>query len=244
MEPTAFVTFIENHDQVANSAYGKRLHQLTSPGRFRALTALTLLGPGTPMLFQGQEFGSSKPFLFFAHHGGELARLVRKGRAEFLSQFPTLDSDEMRDKVPDPALPATMEACRLDWSELAKNPQMIAFHRSLLQLRRTDPAFRMQLLGKVDGAVLGPNAFVLRYFVEAGQDRLLVVNLGADLRLVHAPEPLLAPPEGKCWEVLWSSKDPEYGGSGFTNPDGESDWLLQAESATVLIPTDAEAQRI
>lgn len=244
MEPTAFVTFMENHDQVANSAYGKRLHQMTSPGRFRALTALTLLGPGTPMFFQGQEFCSSKPFLFFAHHSGELARLVHKGRSKFLSQFPALNSDEMRSKVPDPALPATMEACRLDWSELEKNPNTIAFHRSLLQLRRTDPAFRMQLLGKVDGAVLGPNAFVLRYFVEAGQDRLLVVNLGADLRLIHVPEPLLAPPEGKLWEVLWSSKDPEYGGSGFVNPDGPSDWLLQGESATVLCPNADAAQRI
>jgi maltooligosyltrehalose trehalohydrolase len=112
---------------------------------------------------------------------------------------------------------------------------MLALHRSLLHLRRSDPAFRMQLAGKVDGAVLGPNAFVLRYFVEAGQDRLLIVNLGAELHLVHAPEPLLAPPESKSWQVLWSSEDPAYGGSGFVNPEGAESWRLSPESATVLV---------
>jgi maltooligosyltrehalose trehalohydrolase len=236
MEPIAFVTFIENHDQVSNSAFGKRLHQLTSPGRFRALTALTLLAPGTPLLFQGQEFGSTKPFVFFAHHNPELSKLVHKGRSEFLAQFPALSTDEMRKRVPDPASSATMESCKLDWSEYERNVEMLALHRSLLHLRRSDPAFRMQLAGKVDGAVFGPNAFVLRYFVEAGQDRLLIVNLGAELHLVHSPEPLLASPEGKRWQVLWSSEDPAYGGSGFLNPEGAESWLFPAESATVLLP--------
>ena len=244
MDPTAFVVFIENHDQVSNSAYGKRLHQLTSPGRFRATTALTLLAPGTPLLFQGQEFGSSKPFIFFAHHDAELARQVHKGRTQFLAQFPALSSAEMRERVPDPALPATMELCKLDWSERKRNPQMLALHRDLLRLRRSDPAFRLQLLGKVDGAVLSSQAFVLRYFVEAGQDRLLVVNLGADLHLAQAPEPLLAAPEGKSWHVLWSSENPAYGGSGFIDPDGRDGWRLQAESATVLSPIRGEPQKL
>ena len=75
LKPSTFVTFIENHDQVANSGRGEHCHALASPGRLRALTALTLLGPGTPMLFQGQEFAASSPFLFFADHNPELARL-------------------------------------------------------------------------------------------------------------------------------------------------------------------------
>ena len=74
VEPPRFVAFLENHDQVANSAHGRRLHQLTTPGRYRALTALILLWPGTPMLFQGQEFASSRPFLYFADHEPALAR--------------------------------------------------------------------------------------------------------------------------------------------------------------------------
>ena len=66
LEPEQFITFIQNHDQVANTARGERCHQLTSPGRYRAMTALMLLAPGTPMLFQGQEFAASAPFLYFA----------------------------------------------------------------------------------------------------------------------------------------------------------------------------------
>jgi len=242
MEPACFVNYIENHDQVANSAYGRRLHQLTSPGCLRAITALTLLAPGTPMLFQGQEFGSTKPFTFFAHHNSDLARLVQKGRIEFLSQFPSLNTAEVKRTIPDPADRRTMSICTLDWTEWERNARTVALHRDLLKLRRTDPAFRMQSYGKVDGAVLGPEAFLLRYFVEVGQDRLLIVNLGRDLHLAQAPEPLLAPPEGKVWEVLWSSEDPAYGGSGFVNPDGEDNWQIQARSAIVLSPITAEVR--
>src|SRR5207302_390145 len=90
LPPSAFVVFLENHDQVANSAEGLRLHAISSPGKYRALTALTLLGPATPLLFQGQEFGSSAPFLYFADHEPGLAGAVRKGRREFLSQFPRI----------------------------------------------------------------------------------------------------------------------------------------------------------
>lgn len=240
MEPTAFVNFLENHDQVSNSAHGKRLHELASPARFRALTALTLLAPGTPLLFQGQEFGSSKPFTFFADHNRDLAKLVYKGRADFLAQFPALNTPEMRKNVADPANPETMQRCKLDWSEWELNSEIVALHRDLLRLRHDDPAFRMQSYGKVDGAVLGASAFVLRYFVEAGQDRLLIVNLGADLHLAQAPEPLLAPAEGRLWHVLWSSENPRYGGSGFVHPDTDENWILQAESATLLSPAAAE----
>jgi maltooligosyltrehalose trehalohydrolase len=111
---------------------------------------------------------------------------------------------------------------------------VVEFHRDLLRLRRSDPAFRLQLYGKVDGAVLGAQAFVLRYLVEAGQDRLLIVNLGADLHLLHVPEPLLAPPAGKSWNVIWSSENPAYGGSGFVNPESKDGWRIQGESAIVL----------
>src|SRR5690606_38790927 len=87
LPPTAFINYFQNHDQIANSGSGERCHNLTSPGRFRAMTALLLLGPQTPMLFQGQEYAASSPFFYFADHNPELARLVAKGRAEFLAQF-------------------------------------------------------------------------------------------------------------------------------------------------------------
>jgi maltooligosyltrehalose trehalohydrolase len=243
MEPEKFVIYLENHDQVSNSRSGKRLHQLTSPGRFRAMTALTLLAPGTPLLFQGQEFGSTKPFIFFAHHNPELAKLVHKGRTEFLGQFPNLKTPNMMAMVPDPSLRGTMEMCKLDWSEWEQNPHMIALHRDLLHLRHSDPSFRAQSYGKVDGAVLAPQAFVVRYFVEAGQDRLVIVNLGADLHLQHAPEPLLAPPQGKFWQIMWSSEDPKYGGCGFVYPDTDENWQIQGESATVLSPVRGDPEK-
>src|SRR6185312_3631444 len=84
--PHAFVNYLQNHDQIANSAFGQRLGELADPGRLRALTAFLLLSPGTPLLFQGQEFAASSPFLFFADHKPELAAMVREGRARFVTQ--------------------------------------------------------------------------------------------------------------------------------------------------------------
>ena len=212
LKPATFVTFIQNHDQIANSGTGLRCHQLTSPGRYRAMTALMLLGPGTPMMFQGQEFGASSPFFYFADHNEELAPLVRRGRAEFLSQFPSLACPEMQSRLPDPVDPRSFEQSKLDFSERQQHAETYALHRDLLKLRRQDPVLGRQRPGGMDGAVLGPHAFVLRFFAEDGHDRLVVVNLGCDLHLDPAPEPLLAPPEHMCWKTLWSSEDPCYGG--------------------------------
>ena len=103
LPPELFVNFIQNHDQIANSGRGERIHLLTSPGRFRAMTALVLLMPSTPMLFQGQEFAASSPFYYFADHDAELARLVRRGRMEFLVQFRSLATPEMLACLADPA---------------------------------------------------------------------------------------------------------------------------------------------
>src|SRR5262249_54164808 len=225
---------IENHDQIANSGKGERCHQLTSPGRFRAMTALLLLAPGTPMLFQGQEFAASSPFLFFADHNPDLARLVGKGRHQFLAQFPSLALPETQACLPDPADPKTFERCRLDWSERQRHAGVYALHQDLLALRREDPAFRSQFPRGVDGAVLGPHAFVLRFFDDGGADRLLLVNLGRDRHLDPAPEPLLAPPEECFWEVRWSSEDVRYGGCGVPAPEGEDSWRIPGEAAVVL----------
>src|SRR6185503_7719163 len=87
-------------------------------------------------------------------------------------------------------------------------------HRDLLRLRREDPVLRRQRPRGLDGAVLGEQAFVVRFFAEDGLDRLLLVNLGRDLRLDPAPEPLLAPPAGTGWQLAWSSDGVDYGGCG------------------------------
>jgi maltooligosyltrehalose trehalohydrolase len=231
--PAAFVLFLENHDQISNTG-GRRLHCLASPGTYRALTALLLLSPGTPMLFQGQEFASSNPFFFFADHKPELARVVHKGRKEFIAQFPSLASPEMQERVPDPADPNTFAHCKLDFSERHTHAEMYALHRDLLRLRREDSAFRAQHPGGVEGAVLAPQAFVLRFFGAEGDDRLLLINLGSDLLLSPVPEPLLAPDAGKGWEVLWSSEDPRYGGDSAVAEEEEDGWRLPGESAVVM----------
>jgi maltooligosyltrehalose trehalohydrolase len=238
--PPRFVVFTDNHDQVANTSAGKRLHQETSPGRYRALTALLLLLPNTPMLFQGQEFATSRPFLFFADHAGNLSKLVRAGRVREMSQFPSIATGEGTAHLPDPADPRTFDACKLDWSERERNLEVLGLHRDLLRLRREDPVLRAQRIRGLDGAVLSDHAFVLRYFGEAMGDRLLVVNLGARLHLSPIPEPLLAPPHAGAWMAVFSTESPKYGGWGTpaleTIDDG---WWIPPECAVLLIPSNA-----
>ena len=236
--PQAFVNFIQNHDQIANSARGLRAHQQTSPGRLRALTALTLLLPSTPMLFMGQEFASSAPFHYFADHEPDLAGKVRRGRAEFLAQFRSIATRETRKHLPDPAALETFERCKLDHTERDSHRETYELHRVLLRLRREDAVFNAQEPRSLDGAVLGPEAFVLRYFGVDDDDRLLVVNLGSDLNLNPAPEPLLAPPLGKVWQTIWSSEDYAYGGTGTPALETKNNWMLPGETLVALAPAD------
>jgi maltooligosyltrehalose trehalohydrolase len=238
-----FVSFIQNHDQVANSLRGRRVHQLTSPGRFRAITALLLLIPNTPMLFQGQEFGASAPFLYFADHAPGLARLVAKGRREFLNQFQTIAGPESASYLAEPEAEETFLRCKLDFSEREKHAEIYNLHKDLLKLRREDPVLSRANAGRVDGAVLGPEAFMLRFFGESHDDRLLLVNLGLDLDLTPAPEPLLAPPHGCDWKMLWSSESPRYGGCGTPLLDAEQGWQVLGHAAMVLAPDPVKKSR-
>jgi maltooligosyltrehalose trehalohydrolase len=107
-------------------------------------------------------------------------------------------------------------------------------------MRRQDVVFSAPRPGGVDGAVLGLQAFVLRYFGTHGDDRLLVVNLGPNLHLDPAPEPLLAPPPHMEWETLWSSEDPRYGGLGSTPLDTQENWQIPGHAAVALRPAYAQ----
>lgn len=233
LNPAIFVTFLQNHDQVSNSLRGLRLHQIASAGNLRAMTTLLLLGPGTPMLFQGQEFAASAPFLFFADHNPELARLVATGRRKFLEQFPSVARPESTPYLANPQALETFNRCKLDLGEREKHAEHYALHRDLLKLRREDPVFRSPHLGGIDGAVLGAEAFVLRFFGNEGDDRLLLVNLGFDHQFNSIPEPLLAAGENRHWKLLWSSEDPRYGGSG-TPPVVEKGWYVPGHATLVF----------
>jgi maltooligosyltrehalose trehalohydrolase len=236
ISPARFVNFLQNHDQIANSGMGQRIDRRSSPGRYRAMIAYILLLPGTPMLFMGQEFGASTPFLYFADHPPDLSELVRQGRIEFLQQFPSLMTPEMQELMPAPAERKTFERCKLDPSERQRNVEAYRLHTDLLRLRREDAVFSLQRARGVDGAVLGLGAFVLRYFGD-NEDRLLLVNLDVDVHLDPAPEPLLAPPAGTTWAVLWSSEDPAYGGSGTPAVySAERNWKLPGQACVVMRP--------
>lgn len=242
LPPQAFVLYIQNHDQVANSGRSERIQFLTSPGRLRAMTALFLLAPGTPMLFQGQEFGASTPFHYFSDHDPELAKLVGEGRSQFLQQFRSLATPEMRSFVPDPGNPSVFERCKLDLGERERHRPVYDLHKDLLRLRREDPVFAAQKSRGLDGAVLAEECLLVRYFGEDADDRLLLVNFGPDLHLDPAPEPLLAPPEGMLWAILWSSEDPKYGGTGTPHPDTEENWRILGHAAVALRPVPREVE--
>jgi maltooligosyltrehalose trehalohydrolase len=234
LNPAAMVTFLQNHDQIANSGRGWRIHKLCSYGQYKAMTAVCLLGPGTPMLFQGQEFAASSPFVFFADHNGDLAEKVRAGRADFLHQWRSLAAGQLT--FDDPCSRETFEKCKLDLSERGKHAETSALHRDLLQLRKSEAVFSRQDR-QFDGAIVAPETVVARFFSEGYRDdRLLVVNLGVELHLNPSPEPLLGPPADTVWEIQWSTEDPHYGGNGTAPLDSELNWIIPAHAAVVLRP--------
>ncbi|MGW9229311.1 malto-oligosyltrehalose trehalohydrolase [Pseudorhizobium sp. NPDC055634] len=134
--PVAFVDFIQNHDQVGNRAFGDRLLTLAGPQKTGALLSALLLSPHIPLLFMGEEFGETRPFLFFTDFHGELAKAVRDGRRrEFAGHAGHGHEDE---EIPDPNAEATFTGCKLDWSKVTspEGRKWLDLVRDLLALRR------------------------------------------------------------------------------------------------------------
>lgn len=233
--PQHFIHFLENHDQVANSARGFRLSTLASPARLRAVTALLLLGPQTPCLFQGQEFGASNPFLYFLGLEADEARSVATGRRQSLTNFPSVADPAMQERLPDPADPATFARSKLDWTEAERHAGMLALHRDLLRMRREDASFSQTAERRIDGAVIGDAALLIRYITpDPAGHRLLLLNLGRDLHVGVVAEPLLAPADGHRWVPAWSSEHPDYDGAGRRTMDPEQFWIMPGDCALVL----------
>jgi maltooligosyltrehalose trehalohydrolase len=234
LRKSQFVNFLENHDQVANTGTGGRLCQQVDPSRWRAMTALLLLSPSLPMLFQGQEFGSSRTFAYFADHAGDLARAVENGRLEFLAQFPTLAVAEIRALVPNPADRRSYEMSRLDDEERTTTNPFFRLHSDLLRLRKTDAV--LSQLGTERGDVMAsapvPSVLLVRY-IAPDAERLIVMNL-ADDHLSPMNDPLLAPRPAAQWRQMWSSEHPRYGGHGPLDVVREGRWLIPAGSTTLL----------
>jgi malto-oligosyltrehalose trehalohydrolase len=138
LPPGAFVTFLQNHDQIGNRAFGERIvTTLADPRALRAAMAILLLAPSPPLLFMGEEFGAETPFLFFCDFEKGLAEAVTAGRRNEFSRFPQFNDPAQRNRIPDPNSPATFYASRLDWSELEQPEHQLwhLFYRRLLQLR-------------------------------------------------------------------------------------------------------------
>ncbi len=231
--PESFIIFLENHDQIGNSGHGARLHKRADPGNYKAMTALFLLSPNTPLLFQGQEFNSNPPFYYFSDHLPELSSLIKKGRVDELSQFPRLATSEMRRLIPDPDNPLTFIRSKLKNEDLKNNEKAYLFFKDLITLRKTDPVFKKMQDIEIDGAVLGSDSFLVRYFGEDDGDRLLIINFGPDFIMNPAPEPLLAAGLDLELEILWSSESLIYGGGG-TPSINVPYWKLIGHSAVVF----------
>ena len=134
LPPGAFVSFIQNHDQIGNRAFGERLNMLVPPEVIRALASVYLLAPQTPMIFMGEEWGAKQPFLFFCDFGGKLGEAVRKGRLEEFSRFPEFADPQLAAKIPDPTAETTFLSSKLDWNSI--DAEHLAYYRALLTTRR------------------------------------------------------------------------------------------------------------
>jgi len=199
-----FVVFTQNHDQVGNRAKGERLSTLVPFAAQKLAAALTALSPYVPLFFQGEEYGETRPFLYFVSHGDPaLVEAVRRGRREEFSAF-----DHPED-VPDPAAEETFAGSKLDWSARERSPhrEMLAVYRDLLRLRKSYQALRP---GSPEVRVLaeaGQSWIGLRYTV-AGQPSLLAL-----FNLADSPASVPTPPLGP-WHRQFSSEDRRYGGAG------------------------------
>ncbi len=235
-----FVQFLENHDQVANLGFGERLLDLANPALVRAMTGLLLLSPELPMLFQGQEYGSRGRWNFFVDHCENLRAPIREGRAKFVAQFARMATADSQAALRDPCDARTFLDCVLDPRERRPDAPLVQLHRDLLRIRRETPA----ITGPIDGAMLSPSTFCIRYQQPGPEDdRLLLINLSLSFSEAIVPEPLVAPVAGHGWRLVWSSEDPRYGGHG-TPPVFTRARLAIPACAAVLLAPDDESLRV
>ncbi len=216
---TAFVTFLQNHDQVGNRAFGERLVALAPPDAVRAATALHLLLPRLPLLFMGEEWGAPEPFLYFSDLGPPFGASVSEGRRQEFARFPAFADPAMRARIPDPQAAATRDASVLDWRRRDRPPHRawLALHRELLRVRREAivplletgaaprSAFRVLDRAAFEASWAFPGDRLLRVVANLGPEAAAGVALRGDwgrrlfaLGLAAAPGPKLPP-----WSIAW-----------------------------------------
>lgn len=175
IEASRFVVCIQNHDQIGNRADGTRLNHHVDDATFRAASTLLLAVPEIPLLFQGQEWATRAPFLFFTDHHAELGRSVTSGRRQEFASFAAFADPCRRDAIPDPQSPATFERSRLPWEELQepRHASMLRLYQRLLGLRATSGALRVCDRGSFDALALDEETILI--LRRGGDERLWVV---------------------------------------------------------------------
>jgi len=190
LPPAAFVNFIQNHDQIGNRAFGERLTQLAAPEAVRAIAAIYLLSPSTPMLFMGEEWGSARPFTYFCDLP-QLADAIREGRRREFEKFPEFASATARAAIPDPNDPATFEMTRLQWSELdePQHARWLHWYRAALTIRREKlrPLLRSACTS-TSCTLLEAEGLRVCWRFEHSAELCLVANLGSE-RSIRIPYP-------------------------------------------------------
>ncbi len=238
LPPQAFCYCISNHDQVGNRAFGERLSVSCTSAAYRAASALLCLVPYTPLLFQGQEWAASTPFLYFTDHHAELGRLVTEGRRREFKGFAAFGDEASIKRIPDPQAETTFEASKLRWAEASAPPHqgVRALYREALRLRRTEPALRAHARGQWHVLDFGAGKLALRYHAVASAEKILVLCSLADRPstaeeqtvrdlLLH-PHRTVAGEEP--WELIFDSNAREFQEAG-------TDATVGVEPAGVLV---------
>ena len=219
-----FVFCIQNHDQVGNRAMGDRLLATVSPAAYRAVSALLLCAPQTPLLFMGQEWGASTPFLFFTDHAAELGRAVTSGRRQEFAAFEAFRDPAVRDTIPDPQAEATFCRSVLKWAEIGgeEHRSLLRLYRALLALRRTAPAMRARSRREVVVEALDASTIAL-WRVPGTEGPLAVIA-----RLSGGPAEVAAPFPAACgrrqWALVMTTEDAAFATNAASTPQVRVDY--------------------
>jgi maltooligosyltrehalose trehalohydrolase len=210
---SAFVFCIQNHDQVGNRPFGDRLHHVTNMDRYAVASALMLFSPQTPMLFMGQEFAASTPFLYFTDHPEELGKLVTEGRRKEFSGFGIFHDENLRDSIPDPQAESTFLGSKLRLEEREKHAGIHALYKRLLSMRQQDEVLRHNDRQKARASAISAEMVAVHRWWGTEQ-RLLIANFGPEVTLAVREIEAFAPMYQRPWTVLCATTEREFGGSG------------------------------
>jgi maltooligosyltrehalose trehalohydrolase len=184
LPPGAFVSFLQNHDQVGNRAFGERIVTLTEPKALEAAIAIELLAPSPPLLFMGEEFGAETPFLFFCDFGPDLAQAVAQGRRDEFQKFERFSDPAVRARIPDPKVEETFLSSKLNWESLdqTRAQHWLSYYRNLLDLRREYivPLLPKLPAGKSTFRMTGARVIEVTWPREGGGALGLLANLDSE----------------------------------------------------------------